>query len=251
MWLPLTDISLLNKYWDAAAASRDVAVGTKMGLLLTDVWQLLPGWATSGRDVDAGANMELLLAEMWMLVQRWGCYWPRCDSWCKDGAAAGRDLTAGNRGGGGLLLAEMWELVPTWGCCWPRCGSCCRDGAASGRDVNAGARDTPYSRSVIPLFSCPLSWSVHYNFSGDESCRIMMEAVVPSWKLSRLLTVAMSKQDFSARKLKCNFFIMVYKSLITNVFTWFCLILNKICGWKSATWPWHMAASTNPIRRVH
>jgi hypothetical protein len=45
----------------------------------------------------------------------------------------------------------------------------------------------------------------------------MMEAVVPSWKLSRLLTVAMSEQDFSARKLKCNFFIMVYKSLLTNV----------------------------------
>jgi hypothetical protein len=32
-----------------------------------------------------------------------------------------------------------------------------------------------------------------------------------------LLTVAMSKQDFSARKLKCHFFIMVYKSLLTNV----------------------------------
>jgi hypothetical protein len=29
------------------------------------------------------------------------------------------------------------------------------------------------------------------------------------------------------------------------------LILNKICGRKSATWPWHMAASPNPIRRVH
>jgi hypothetical protein len=80
-------------------------------------------------------------------------------------------------------------------------------------------RDTPYSRSVIPLFSCPLSWSVHYNFSGDGSCRIMMEAVVPSWKLSRLLTVAMSKQDFSATKLKCNFFVVVYKLLLTNVFT--------------------------------
>ena len=80
-------------------------------------------------------------------------------------------------------------------------------------------RDTPYSRSVIPLFSCPLSWSVHYNFGRDGSCRLMMEAVVPSWKLSRLLTVAMSKQDFSARKLKCHFFIMVYKSLLTNVFT--------------------------------
>ncbi len=113
------------------------------------------------------------------------------------------------------------------------------------------ARDTPYSRYVIPLFSCPLSWSVHYNFSGDGSCRFMMEAVVPSWKLSRLLTVAMSKQDISARKLKCNFFIMVYKSLLTNVFTWCCLILNKICGRKSATWPWHMAASPNPIRWVH
>ena len=108
-------------------------------------------------------------------------------------------------------------------------------------------RDTPYSRSVIPLFSCPLSWSVHYNFSGDGSCRIMMEAVVPSWKLSRLLTVAMSKQDFSARKLDCHFFIMVYKSLLTNVFATFCLILNKICGRKSATWPWHTAASPNPI----
>ena len=112
-------------------------------------------------------------------------------------------------------------------------------------------RDTPYSRSVIPLFSCPLSWSVHYNLGGDGSCRLMMEAVVPSWKLSRLLTVAMSKQDFSARKLKCHFFIMVYKSLLTNVFTWFCLILNKICGRKSATWPWHTAASPNPIRQVH
>ncbi len=118
----------------------------------------------------------------------------------------------------------------------------------SSRSVST--RDTPYSRSVIPLFSCPLSWSVHYNFSGDGSCRIMMEAVVPSWKLSRLLTVAMSKQDFSARKPKCNFFIMVYKSLLTNVFTWFCLILNKICGRKSATWPWHTAASPNPIRQV-
>jgi hypothetical protein len=93
-------------------------------------------------------------------------------------------------------------------------------------------RDTSYSRSVIPLFSCPLSWSVHYNFSGDGSCRLMMEAVVPSWKLSRLLTVAMSKQDFSARKLDCHFFIMVYKSLLTNVFATFCLILNKICGRK-------------------
>ncbi len=112
-------------------------------------------------------------------------------------------------------------------------------------------RDTPYSRSVIPLFSCPLSWSVHYNFSGDGSCRLIMEAVVPSWKLSRLLTVAMSKQDFSSRKRKCHFFIMVYKSLSTNVFTLFCLILNKICGRKSATWPWHTAASPNPIRGVH
>ncbi len=112
-------------------------------------------------------------------------------------------------------------------------------------------RDTSYSRYVIPLFSCPLSWSVHYNLGGDGSCRLMMEAVIPSWKLSRLLTVAMSKQDFSARKLKCHFFIMVYKSLLTNVFTWFCLILNKICGRKLATWPWHTAASPNHIRRVH
>ncbi len=112
-------------------------------------------------------------------------------------------------------------------------------------------RDTSYSRYVIPLFSCPLSWSVHYNLGGDGSCCLMMEAVVPSWKLSRLLTVAMSKQDFSARKLKCHFFIMVYKSLLTNVFTSFCLILNKICGRKSATLPWHTAASSNPIRRVH
>ncbi len=76
-----------------------------------------------------------------------------------------------------------------------------------------------------------------------EAVVSMMEAVVPSWKLSRLLTVAMSKQDFSARKLKCHFFIMVYRSLLTNVFTSFCLILNKICGRKSATWPWHTAAS--------
>jgi hypothetical protein len=30
-----------------------------------------------------------------------------------------------------------------------------------------------------------------------------------------LLTVAMSKQDFSARKLECHFFIMVYKSLLS------------------------------------
>jgi hypothetical protein len=29
------------------------------------------------------------------------------------------------------------------------------------------------------------------------------------------------------------------------------LILNKICGRKSATWPWHTAASPNPIRLVH
>jgi hypothetical protein len=29
------------------------------------------------------------------------------------------------------------------------------------------------------------------------------------------------------------------------------LILNKICGRKSATWPWHTAASPNPIRQVH
>jgi hypothetical protein len=102
------------------------------------------------------------------------------------------------------------------------------------------ARDTSYSRSVIPLFSCPLSWSVHYNFAGDGSCRLMVEAV-------RMLTVAVPKQDFSARKLKCPFFNMVYKSLLTNVFTTFCLILNKICGRKSASWPWHMAASPNPI----
>ncbi len=125
-------------------------------------------------------------------------------------------------------------------------------GSAALRSFHEGGSEpTPYSRYVIPLFSCPLSWSVHYNFSGDGSCHIMMEAVVQSWKLSRLLTVAMSKQDFSARKLKCNFFIMVYKSLLTNVFTWFCLILNKICGRKSVTWPWHMAASPNPTRRVH
>ncbi len=113
--------------------------------------------------------------------------------------------------------------------------------------ARGSSRDTPYSRSVIPLFSCPLSWSVHYNFSGDGSCRIMMEAVVPSWKLSRMLTVAVPKQDFSARKLKCPFFNMVYYSLLTNVFTTFCLMLNKICGRKSASWPWHMAASPNPI----
>jgi hypothetical protein len=62
-----------------------------------------------------------------------------------------------------------------------------------------------------------------------------------------MLTVAVPKQDFLARKLKCPFFNMVYKSLLTNVFTTFCLILNKICGRKSATWPWHMAASPNPI----
>ncbi len=66
-------------------------------------------------------------------------------------------------------------------------------------------RDTSYSRYVIPLFSCPLSWSVHYNLGGDGSCRLMMEAVVPSCKLSRLLTVAMSKQDFSAKETKMSF----------------------------------------------
>jgi hypothetical protein len=68
----------------------------------------------------------------------------------------------------------------------------------------------------------------------------MVEAV-------RMLTVAVPNQDFSDRKLKCPFFIMVYKSLFINVFTTFYLILNKICGRKSATWPWHTAASPNAI----
>jgi hypothetical protein len=92
---------------------------------------------------------------------------------------------------------------------------------------------------VIDLFSCPLSWSVHYNFAGDGSCRLMVEAV-------RMFTVAVPKQYFLARKLKCPFFIMVYKSLLTDVFTTFCLILNKNFGRKSATWPWHSAAFPNP-----
>ncbi len=56
-------------------------------------------------------------------------------------------------------------------------------------------RDTSYTRPMIALFSCPLSWIVHYNFAGDGSCRLMVEAV-------RMLTVAVPKQDFSARKLK-------------------------------------------------
>jgi hypothetical protein len=46
----------------------------------------------------------------------------------------------------------------------------------------------------------------------------VMEAVVSCWKLLRLLTVAMSKQEYSARKLKCYFFIIVFKLLLTNVF---------------------------------
>ncbi len=76
-------------------------------------------------------------------------------------------------------------------------------------------RDTSYTRPVIALFSCPLSWSVHYNFAGDGSCRLMVEAVM-------MLTVAVPKQDFAAIKLKCSF-IVVYKSLLTNVFTTFVL----------------------------
>ncbi len=64
---------------------------------------------------------------------------------------------------------------------------------------------------------CLLSWSVHYNSAGDGSCRLMMEAVVPSQKLSKLLTVAMPMQDFSARKLKWHFVILAYKQLLANV----------------------------------
>jgi hypothetical protein len=49
--------------------------------------------------------------------------------------------------------------------------------------------------------------------SWMEAVVSWMEAVLPSRKLSRLLTVAMSKQDFLARKVEFNFFIMVYESL--------------------------------------
>jgi hypothetical protein len=63
-----------------------------MGLLLTDMWMLVP-------------TLGLLLAEMWILVLGWGCCWTRFDSWCQDGASARRDVNAGAEMG--LLLAEM------------------------------------------------------------------------------------------------------------------------------------------------
>ncbi len=65
---------------------------------------------------------------------------------------------------------------------------------------------------------------------------LVMEAVVSWWKLSGCSLLVYPSKIFSASKLKRPFFMMVYKSLLTYVFTTFCLILNKMCGRKSATW---------------
>jgi hypothetical protein len=68
--------------------------------------------------------------------------------------------------------------------------------------VGGGATPETLHTLDPSLLSFPaLSAGMYTNFAGDGSCSLMMEAVVPSWKLSRLLmlTVAMSKQDFSAR----------------------------------------------------
>ncbi len=69
-------------------------------------------------------------------------------------------------------------------------------------------RDTSYTRpvNVIALFSCPLSWSVHYNF-----------AVVSWWKLSRLSLLLFPTKIFQLGNWNVISSFMVYKSLLKKV----------------------------------